>query len=206
MPSERTKDTEKKIINAARKVFYDKGFKGATMREIAKEANTNLAMVNYYFRSKENLFYIINDETFMALLSKLSQCVQMDVTIEEKITNIIHEYVDFFLVNPHIPSFISGEIIRNPQQIAKLMKEKISKSKIHIELDRQIQQNIEAGYFKPQTSFMKIFTNILSLTIFPILSQPIIKEAFDMDDEAYSQFMIERKDEIAEMILTSIKV
>lgn len=198
-------NTEKKIINAARKVFYEKGFKGATMREIATKANTNLALVNYYFRSKENLIYIIHDETFMVLLNQISNCIQQEISIEEKIKNIIHEYIDFFIVNPHIPSFISGEIIRNPKKIAGIMKEKISRSNIHSEFGEQVKEHVKTGVFKPQTTTLQIFTNILSLTIFPVLSQPILKETFSLNDEEFRQFMLNRKNEISRMIINSIK-
>ena len=199
-------DPEKKIMNAARKIFYEKGFKSATMREIATEADTNLAMVNYYFRSKENLFYIINDETFTMLLGKVALCIQEDIPIEQKITNIIHEYVDFFMINPHIPSIISGEIIHNPQKIATLMKEKISQSNIHKAFGIQIKKHVDEGIFKPHITTLNIFINILSLTVFPILSQPIIKEAFNLSSEEYNEFIMGRKEEISQMIINSIKV
>ncbi len=52
-------DVEKDIIESAKKLFIKNGFKGTTMRNIAVEAGVNLAMLNYYFRAKENLFDII---------------------------------------------------------------------------------------------------------------------------------------------------
>ncbi|MGC3977884.1 MAG: TetR family transcriptional regulator [Paludibacteraceae bacterium] len=47
--------TEEKIKQSAEKVFMEKGFFGARTRDIADEAGINLALLNYYFRSKENL-------------------------------------------------------------------------------------------------------------------------------------------------------
>ena len=44
--------TEQKIKDAARKVFMTKGFSGCTTREIAKSVGINVALLNYYFRSK----------------------------------------------------------------------------------------------------------------------------------------------------------
>ena len=40
-------DTETQIINAARKLFIEKGFEETTTRDIAKEANVNLGMISY---------------------------------------------------------------------------------------------------------------------------------------------------------------
>lgn len=44
------------IVRVARKLFADKGFEGASIREIADEANANIALISYYFGSKEGLF------------------------------------------------------------------------------------------------------------------------------------------------------
>ena len=54
--------TEEKIIAAARKLFTQKGFSATKTRDIAEEAGINLALLNYYFRSKQNLFQIIIEE------------------------------------------------------------------------------------------------------------------------------------------------
>ncbi|MFM7388296.1 MAG: TetR family transcriptional regulator [Bacteroidota bacterium] len=50
------KGTEQKIKDAALTVFIQKGFVNCTSREIAREAGMNVALVNYYFRSKSKLF------------------------------------------------------------------------------------------------------------------------------------------------------
>ena len=48
--------TEQKIVEAARKIFTQKGYAATKTRDIAEEAGINLALLNYYFGSKENLF------------------------------------------------------------------------------------------------------------------------------------------------------
>ena len=64
--------TQEKIIAAARIVFTKKGYAATRTRDIAEEANVNLALLNYYFKSKENLFQIIILEKFQKLFSILS--------------------------------------------------------------------------------------------------------------------------------------
>jgi AcrR family transcriptional regulator len=52
-----TKDEPRqRLLEAAGEVFAEKGFKGATIREIIRRAETNIAAVNYYFRDKEHLY------------------------------------------------------------------------------------------------------------------------------------------------------
>jgi len=64
--------TETKIKEAARVVFYKKGFSATRTRDIAEEAGINLALLNYYFRSKEKLFEIIMFETFSAFVQSMA--------------------------------------------------------------------------------------------------------------------------------------
>src|SRR6516165_11059323 len=49
-------DTQDRLLEAAGQVFAEKGYEGATVREICRRAEVNIAAVNYYFRDKERLY------------------------------------------------------------------------------------------------------------------------------------------------------
>ena len=50
------KDKREQIIETTLQLFAEKGFEGTSIRDIAEKASVNVAMVNYYFGSKEKLF------------------------------------------------------------------------------------------------------------------------------------------------------
>ena len=54
--TQKDQNTEEKIINAAEKVFVEKGMAGARMQHIADEAGINKSLLHYYYRSKEKLY------------------------------------------------------------------------------------------------------------------------------------------------------
>ena len=60
-------ETEIKIKTAAKSLFLRKGYSATTTRDISKESDINLALLNYYFTSKKKLFEIIMLETFYDL-------------------------------------------------------------------------------------------------------------------------------------------
>jgi TetR/AcrR family transcriptional regulator, regulator of cefoperazone and chloramphenicol sensitivity len=49
-------DTQERLVDAAGRIFAEKGYDGATVRDICQLAGVNLAAVNYYFRDKERLY------------------------------------------------------------------------------------------------------------------------------------------------------
>lgn len=49
-------DTKTRLLQAAGPIFADKGFQGATVREICERAGVNVASINYYFGDKERLY------------------------------------------------------------------------------------------------------------------------------------------------------
>lgn len=64
-------ETKKKIIDVARKIFSENGFEGTSIRELAKQAEVNVAAINYHFGSKEQLFFFIIQDTITNLTLSL---------------------------------------------------------------------------------------------------------------------------------------
>src|SRR5690349_22519623 len=93
--------TEDKIKEAARKVFTQKGYAATRTRDIAEEAGINLALLNYYFRSKEKLFEIVILEKMHILLGKIGPAMMDERTsIEQKVEQIAEHYINTLVANP----------------------------------------------------------------------------------------------------------
>src|SRR3954468_13817719 len=87
--------TEEKIKNAARSVFHKKGFAATRTRDIAEAAGINLALLNYYFRSKEKLFNLIMMETFSGFIKSIIIIFNDETTsLENKVETIASAYID----------------------------------------------------------------------------------------------------------------
>src|SRR5579863_7546056 len=99
--------TEEKLKEAAKAVFTRKGFAATKVRDIAAEAGINLALVNYYFRSKEKLFEVIMAETVQKLFEKIKPVINDESTsIEQKLELIVDHYLEMLTQNPDFPLFI----------------------------------------------------------------------------------------------------
>src|SRR5690606_17913886 len=109
--------TEEKIIEAARKVFTQKGYAATRTRDIAEEAGINLALLNYYFRSKEKLFQLIMAEKVHQLFSVIFPIVNNDeLTLEEKLEVMVENYINLLVAHPDLPLFVISEIKAHPDK------------------------------------------------------------------------------------------
>lgn len=62
--SEQIKPTKERILESASIIFGKMGFKDATIRGIAKDAQVNIAAINYHFRDKEGLYGAVLEDVF----------------------------------------------------------------------------------------------------------------------------------------------
>src|SRR6187431_982488 len=115
-------NTEAKIKTAARTIFHTKGFAAARTRDIAEEAQINLALLNYYFGSKEKLFQLIMLETLSEFFKNMGAVFNDETTtLENKIQLIAEKYIDMLIAEPEIPFFLMGEIRNHgPALVEKL--------------------------------------------------------------------------------------
>src|SRR3954464_15426129 len=94
------RETEQKILDAARSVFIRRVTAGARMQEIAKEAGVNQALLHYYFRSKERLSTAVFQQFAARVFPAVIHALGGDASIDEKIDRIIALYLDNLSANP----------------------------------------------------------------------------------------------------------
>ncbi len=194
--------TEEKIYEAARRIFILKGMEGARMQEIADEAGMNKALLHYYFRSKENLFKAVFKDIFTKFFSKVKDTLFSDISAKEKLVVFIDNYVDMIHTNPYVPQFIINEINRDPKMLKTLMFESgIEPQKILEMFLHEVESN-NLSKIDPR----HIVVSLLGMLIFPFAARPLLQMVYFNDDqEAYNQFLSERKEIVKNMILKFIE-
>jgi AcrR family transcriptional regulator len=178
--------TEEKIKEAARKVFTRKGFAATRTRDIAEEAGINLALLNYYFRSKKKLFELIMVEKMQKFFGFIGPIIYHEATaLEFKIEGIISSYVDLLMTNPDLPFFILGESRNNPEILTQAMPGKdFMKNSFFI---KQLKER------NPAQDPYQFLLSMLGMTIFPFLMKPIFQKITQTDNAKFRQMMMDRK-------------
>ena len=178
--------TEDKILLAASKVFTEKGFSGTRTRDIAEEAGINLALLNYYFRTKEKLFEQVMKVKIVLLFGQIIPIVTNEKTsLDEKIDLASVKYFDILTKNPNLPIFVLSEIQKKTSDVKSILPfEKVLNNSY---LMKQIKER------KPDVNPFHFLLNFLSMTVFPFLGKPILQSFDLMNDTEFQKFVEERK-------------
>jgi AcrR family transcriptional regulator len=118
-------DPYDRILRAARRQFATQGFDGTTMREIAFEAEVNLASIRYYFDSKSGLYFKVLQQVLGPLGPRILWQSNREVAPLVQIEGVVREFFDHVRMNPDMPALMvremaSGKDVSAP--IAAMMK------------------------------------------------------------------------------------
>lgn len=190
--------TEEKIKQAALSVFIQKGSANCTSREIAREAGMNVALVNYYFRSKSKLFALIFESVMQDFLKSMVQVFSSDLPIREKIKILIEREFEFLGKHPDIPNFVLNELARNPEAIHGIIPvlQMVNESGVFDEAKKLQEQ----GDMR-QMDIVQITLLIMSNCQYPFMAQPLMKVVHGVSTETYKAHLIAHKDHAVAMVL-----
>ena len=196
-------NAEERILAAARKVFTTKGMAGARMQDIADKAGINKAMLHYYFRDKDKLFEVVFMNEAQKFFPKINAIFNSDAPLFEKIKNFVNEYIDEMQENPYLPWFVMNEINRDPDQFLYKIwgKDNLPKPAKFLE---QIEQEIISGRIK-KVSPLHLLMNMISMTIFPFVGKPMFIRNLRLTEKQFREIMEQRKKEIPQFIIDSIR-
>lgn len=114
--------TVKRIKHSAEKIFYEKGFNGARIDDIAHSAGVSKSLLYYYFRSKEQLFQVIIEDSISLVIKSMSPVLKKGPAFFELIEQFIYHILILFKDNKKLLSFIISEYNQNFDKISFLLK------------------------------------------------------------------------------------
>jgi len=144
-------DKKEVILTVAEKLFSEQDFDAVSVRDIAKEANVNVAMISYYFGSKEKLFEALIVGRIGAAINVLKGMINPEMRGYEKMEQVIDYYIDKLINNrkihrminrelssnnrPHLRDLIMGSMRANREFIKGFMEEGIRNKEFKPDMD-----------------------------------------------------------------------
>ncbi|HEU4415269.1 MAG TPA: TetR/AcrR family transcriptional regulator [Candidatus Angelobacter sp.] len=98
-----------KVLQYAAQIFCEKGYEGASMRDLSRAAGMSLAGLYHYFESKEELLYLIQKHTFRTIIERLHQRLAGASDPEGRIRIFIENHLEYFLANKEAVKVLTHE-------------------------------------------------------------------------------------------------
>ncbi len=154
------------ILEAAEKLFVEKGYEGTSIRELAHAAGVNIAMISYYFGSKEKLMEELVEHKAGYTRLKLEELNKQDhLNSREKLEHIIEYYVDKIFSNRKYHVMIHRELTLSQRSDLHLSILKIL-SRNWDEFRKLIEEGQQKEVFKKE-----IDIDLVIMTIFGLINQ-----------------------------------
>jgi AcrR family transcriptional regulator len=159
-------DKKEAILVAAEELFSDQDFDAVSVRDLAKKANVNIAMISYYFGSKEKLL-----EELIASKIETSQIALRQISADgmnpwDKMQAIVNLYVDKLTANRKFQRVVTRELSSNVRP--QLRETMMAKMRVNREFIKGIiQEGIDQKMFRKdvdlQMVMMSMFATITHL-------------------------------------------
>jgi AcrR family transcriptional regulator len=98
------------VLTASSALFAEKGFERASIRDVSQATGMSLAGLYYYFKSKEELLFLIQFTTFESLCDNLKEIIQEESDPHTCLHNMINMHFEYFIRNMNELKICSREI------------------------------------------------------------------------------------------------
>ena len=169
------------IIEVAKQMFLEYGYKNTNMSDIATNIGINRTALHYYYNTKEKLFQAVFGTIIATFLPKIQDILLTQEPFFEKLDKIIDIYFEIFLSTPFLPSFILGEINRDVNHLLSTAYEIGFGSYIKL-ISEKISEEMEKGNIKEIPIHIVLMSFISQLT-FPFIAKNLIEEILKPDNK-----------------------
>lgn len=183
-------DTEKLIKDTAKHIFFTEGRFNATTQEIADAAGVNRTLINYYFRSRNNLFEIVFQDAQSQEHEMMDEIVYSDLPFKEKIS----KHLDIFFKQSKQYPYLEIYMVTQMNQ-GNCYKDKEHMNALLDKFYLEVALEMEKGSIEKMRPEQFVL-NFISLMSFPVSMRPLLQETMGFTNESYDKLLEERKEVI----------
>jgi len=182
---------KERIFEEATYLFAKQGFAGTGLRELAAQAGVNLAMINYFFGSKNGLLKEILDHFFAGYLAIAQKELVGSAALQDKLERFMHSAISYFDSNTNALLVTITEL---PHDDPEIIKHKAAWGKqMAAILEREVCQALmeTTGRKIPATCIASMLVSLMaSRFLFAPVMQSVRGEAEDpVDIQAYTKII-----------------
>ena len=201
--NEDSSEVRMRILKEAQTLFMENGYKGTSVRDIAKASGTNVAMVNYYFQSKYNLFEIIFEDALDIFTKRIFDTITSDLPFFELIEMWIHTYYELLFQYPQIGAFILNEVSLNPEGLTQRIKRRNPYNSFS-KVEERIEEEVRKGTIR-ETPAADFLLNMLSMCMFPFMFGNLAMTLMEIPSSIYNELIANHEKYVIEFTINALK-
>lgn len=186
--------TEELIKSTAKRLFFVEGKFNATTQEVADAAGVNRTLINYYFRSRDNLFNLIFEDAMRAEEEQREAILLSELPFKQKIEKFIEDSIRIGQEFPYLETYIVTRINEGC-----FYKEEEDWDKFMARFYKEFEEEMKKGTIEKMEPIQFIL-NMVSLISFPMAVRPLFQSTMKLNDEEYDKIISERKDIIMKVL------
>jgi AcrR family transcriptional regulator len=176
------------IMETAELLFAEKGFNGTSVRDIAVKANVNLAMISYYFGSKDKLLEALFSYRGEHLKLKLENIIlDKKSTVTEKINTLIDHYIDKIMKQQCFSRIMAREQVLNHTGITAQLIFQMKKRNQEL-ISRLIHEGQRKGEFKKNIDIPLLMATLVGTTNMIVATQYYYREINSLQSLTEEEF------------------
>ena len=198
-------DKQIQIIDIAERLFAERGFDGTSVRDIADEAGINVAMISYYFGSKEKLMEALFELRVGNVIIRVESLIKDEsLTPIEKVNMLIDEHIDRVLQKQCFHKVMMGVLVtnKNPAILKAANNVKIRNAEVIAEL---IKDGQKKGVFKKKVDVILMINTMVGTVSQCMMSQQYYREFNKQQDLPDDEFLAILKRRLSIHIKTLFK-
>jgi AcrR family transcriptional regulator len=199
VPSKRRKravDSRAAILRAAERIFADAGLGGARTDAIAAQAGVNKALLYYYFKSKDELYYAILEDHLKAFHRRVMDVLSGGGSARAKLLAYVSVHFDFISARPNYPRLFHRLMMTGGKPLERVARE--FSAPVYRKLAAIIEDGIRSGELR-KVDGQHAALSVVALIVFYFSAAPVFKVVTNTDpyDQAH---LVRRKQEVLKFI------
>jgi AcrR family transcriptional regulator len=191
-------DKQLAIINTAEKLFSEQGYDGTSVRDIADAAGINVAMISYYFGSKEGLMQALFEERTKDTIVRVETLLkEKSLSPFQKVEILIDDYVERFTTKgPFQKILIYEQMMEKNRLISDLLNQYRKKNTEIIE--KLIQEGQRKKQFKKHVDVVLMLNTMIGTSLHTFINHDYYRNYHKMEGVGKDAFKTELKKKLSE--------